>query len=329
MASLDDLMKKLQEQDPEAFEESMKIQEQARVEVERSLAADRSLVVKILRLTEKKEFVAYLDSLSFYQLQSHLRALSTNERVFTDHYVELLGHKTLDSINDNRQLNSRLLNHPYPEDVSALGELFLSVENTRDLYDQVSKLDERQTLDHIKPIRTLRNIFQKAYHEYLDQNLFSISKDKFNDVLKRTTWPEVKAQLLKHYPKEEDMITGDSGYKHVYHELLTKPAYKNEDNTVIHIEVDDGGADITGIKPNDLQQYALDFSKWEDWLGFYVSQNNINEFGDATVVAFCLWEMTFVGFDQKDIQDQLYELNERVEESKKHLSEDMETDEDQ
>lgn len=64
--------------------------------------------------------------------------------------------------------------------------------------------------------------------------------------------------------------------------------------------------------------YALDFTPWAEWLGMEIDPETANniELMQSDIVAHCLWEMTFHGYEEENIKEILDELESRVEEFK-------------
>jgi hypothetical protein len=60
-------------------------------------------------------------------------------------------------------------------------------------------------------------------------------------------------------------------------------------------------------------KYALDFTPWEEWLGMQIDPSTLLEFSESEIIAHCLWEMTFHGFEQNKIQTKVAELRSQSE----------------
>ena len=65
---------------------------------------------------------------------------------------------------------------------------------------------------------------------------------------------------------------------------------------------------------NAETDFALDFTPWEEWLAMEVDMTSLEVFTEAKIVAHSLWEMTFHGFAQEQVQQTLAELKRRVDE---------------
>ena len=61
-----------------------------------------------------------------------------------------------------------------------------------------------------------------------------------------------------------------------------------------------------GQKPGDNETYAVEFMRWEEWLGSFV---DTGDFSDAQFLAHCLFEMTFVGYSNAEVCAELERIN--------------------
>lgn len=154
---------------------------------------------------------------------------------------------------------------------------------------------------------------------------------KLNDLIKSYNWLSVELTLLQLYPDQDKMV---DEYRNVYKKLkITEPADYDE-LEIILIEYEDDSAfendeetyiDVSGRNkmsdPNEIiYSYALEFLEWDKWLGMDLATETIEKFSDLEIIAHCLYEMTFVDYDEEAIQQQFKSLNDAVEEYK-NLSE--------
>jgi hypothetical protein len=136
-------------------------------------------------------------------------------------------------------------------------------------------------------------------------------------VYRATTWQDVKKELLKFYRVGigEDL----DDYKKVYEFVCRCEPAKNEDQTIIKIDIikeNEEGVikeyyDVYGQKPFDNDTYALELSLFSEWAGFEIDRDLIKQFSLAEIVVHILWEMTFYGFDEEIIAKQREELLKR------------------
>jgi hypothetical protein len=156
---------------------------------------------------------------------------------------------------------------------------------------------------------------------------------RFAELIQTTHWKNIQRALLEAYP-DLDI----AGYKHVFTQLRTlEPVENTMRIRLTWIEpknlgderyVDVNGTDGTRFK--DLEKsstfvtasqqstdehevaFGLDFKPWNEWLGMNIEPDSLEQFSDEEIVAHCLWEMTFYGFDQTTIQSVLEKLNEMI-----------------
>jgi len=148
---------------------------------------------------------------------------------------------------------------------------------------------------------------------------------KVSTFIKSHHWLSVEMTLLSLYPDQKESI---DAYRVVFESLqLMEPAMddmlivlsehpcdNDEEN-----ESDDTFVDVSGRKlvpePDSLtDSYALEFVKWENWLGMDLAPETIENFTELEIIAHCLYEMTFCGYDQDEIQAQLASINSTAEE---------------
>lgn len=171
---------------------------------------------------------------------------------------------------------------------------------------------------------------------------------KFKELLDDVTWMQIEEVLIRIYkvnphnlegymsvvqklsnmtPKESNMRIcidwvppddrfNDEGYWNVHGR-----------NGTLHKDTDDAelfpNADEDFL--NSEVTYAIEFNKWAEWLGMEIDTNTANNINlmKADIVAHALWEMTFCGYEEEEIQDKADELKERAEEVKNMSDEEL------
>ena len=97
--------------------------------------------------------------------------------------------------------------------------------------------------------------------------------------------------------------------------FLMKPKKHNLTDLFINIELfEDYGKKFPcayGVKiiNKDRINYSLVFNKWNDWISMFITKETLDNFSPEEIVATCLYEMTYYGFDEDTIQKNLTELN--------------------
>lgn len=60
---------------------------------------------------------------------------------------------------------------------------------------------------------------------------------------------------------------------------------------------------------NQPISYALEFKSWSKWLSMTVDDKSLSECGESNFIAHCLWEMTFCGFEERQINNKKRSLD--------------------
>ncbi len=149
---------------------------------------------------------------------------------------------------------------------------------------------------------------------------------KLNDLIKSNNWLSVELTLLILYPDQEKMV---GEYRVVFEKLryiqpedydmsivLTENEYDSEDESEINTYVDVSGRKNGKDKNTLTDSYAIEFVEWRKWLGMDLAPETTTNFTELEIVAHCLYEMTFIGYDEEEIKEQLDTFNDRVEEYK-------------
>ena len=135
---------------------------------------------------------------------------------------------------------------------------------------------------------------------------------KLAELIRTNNWLSIELTLLEIYPDQIDSI---DAYKRVYENLQFIEIEESEITIELEQGYDDetGGksmVDVSGAKKiNDenaiTNSLAIEFVPWKEWLGMTISENTFTEFNELEIIAHCLYEMTFMGYDEEEIQDQL------------------------
>lgn len=64
---------------------------------------------------------------------------------------------------------------------------------------------------------------------------------------------------------------------------------------------------------HDEESWALDFTPWSEWLGMPIREQTFKDYSELDVMAHCLWEISWMGFDEEIIQEKKEDLDRRVE----------------
>jgi hypothetical protein len=150
----------------------------------------------------------------------------------------------------------------------------------------------------------------------------AISTIQLADLLKQVSFETVFTTLVSYFPSQE---SSKEGYKEVFETLLTlspKPL-TNLNDLFIHVtltsdQYSDGEyLDVSGIQLNKKDKfYGIEFCPWKDWVSMHISQESLDTLTKEDIVAGCLYEMTFFGFTDKDVQDEAERLRKSIEKCK-------------
>jgi len=73
---------------------------------------------------------------------------------------------------------------------------------------------------------------------------------------------------------------------------------------------------VHGLEKDNITSWGLEYSHWGEWLAMEIHEKTIINYTEIDIVGHCLWEMTFHGYDTETVQEQLDEINDRVEKIK-------------
>jgi len=177
---------------------------------------------------------------------------------------------------------------------------------------------------------------------------------KLGELIDELNWDEVQEALLRNYEDAEKSIVG---YEQVFFHLKGMDPVKS-DMTIHVVLVDEKeflpaeiadepywtvygtngrlnkeSEDYENFKDNTSEEwanseqtFAIEFTPWNKWLGMEVAEETANNIKlmRADIVAYCLWEMTFCGFEEEEIQNKSNEIKEAVNEIKNASPEERE-----
>lgn len=145
----------------------------------------------------------------------------------------------------------------------------------------------------------------------------------FNELIKSNHWLSVKEVLLSLYPDQEEST---DAYEMVYQKLLEMNQAESDMQIVLTDCFDDetgepSHVDVAGAKCNATDSengtsWAIEFVPWNEWLGMEISEETPSNFTELEIIAHCLYELTFIGFDETEIQDSLSNIEGIAEEFK-------------
>ncbi|RLD44046.1 MAG: hypothetical protein DRI89_03750 [Bacteroidetes bacterium] len=140
---------------------------------------------------------------------------------------------------------------------------------------------------------------------------------KFTDLIKTNSWLSIEMVLIQLYPGEKKSV---SAYEQVFNDLKLMEPVAGDVSIVLSNENDDfdnsSYVDVSGREnnpkenPNELtDSLAIEFTPWNEWLGMDIEKNILQDFTELEIIVHCLYEMTFMGFDEEEIQAEMDKLN--------------------
>jgi len=141
-------------------------------------------------------------------------------------------------------------------------------------------------------------------------------------LIKDNAWLSIELTLLDLYPDEKENI---EGYQKMFNQLqLINPEPTNI-SIVVKWETDDFDntkyVDVSGKYKNpktEEEQFsqALEFTPWGEWLAMEIATESLQNFNELEIIAHCLYEMTFIGFEEEEIQEKIQNIEAEAEKYK-------------
>jgi len=152
---------------------------------------------------------------------------------------------------------------------------------------------------------------------HLDKNM------KLQDIVRTNDWLSVELTLIKLYPDQEENL---ETYKEIFQKLREMIPTDNDIQIILEKCFDEESyeestVDVSGIKfvpdkSNLTESLAIEFVPWSEWLGMSIHERTLKSFNELEIISHCLFEMTFVGFEEEEIQDQFSSLKKSVDDYK-------------
>ena len=121
------------------------------------------------------------------------------------------------------------------------------------------------------------------------------------NILENTNFENAYSEILKLYPNEKDIHIDT--YKQVFFTL--KQLFMVISNIEIDMD-DEENLILKGIaKPNNDYVY-IQSKAWSEWLGMSLSKELASKYTKEEIVAICLYNITYLGYNEKDIKGSTY-----------------------
>ncbi len=157
------------------------------------------------------------------------------------------------------------------------------------------------------------------------------------ELLESGGWPDTKAILLWSYP---DVAESLDDYRLVLAKLRKLAPIESNMRIILRQTIREGLDDEPFVEvvgrngqlnrdqcdfkcfqdsvdaeyANAETDFSLSLEPWEQWLGMRIDAGTLDEFAAPQIVAYCLWDMTFHGFEQWQVQETMDEIKRRVDE---------------
>lgn len=128
---------------------------------------------------------------------------------------------------------------------------------------------------------------------------------KIYEMVRAADWKYVRPQLIKEYPYEGDTDKLMEAYEQAYLELQnTEPNYNEKLFDIEYIEpIEENEGYHHCYFTKDGERYGMDFMSWNDVLGMELTGTVFRNYNAYQICAHLLWEITFYGWSNKEVQE--------------------------
>jgi len=146
--------------------------------------------------------------------------------------------------------------------------------------------------------------------------MWRANKLTFKEAIKLSDFNEVWDYLITEYDDENNEESFRSFFE-LYGKLSSME--EGESDLKLRIILDEEKEserwDVNGYSEDDNTVYALDFVPWCELLGMEFDKETAERLHVHEIVAHCMWEMTFWGLDDDEIQEKYKKLIESTDET--------------
>jgi len=106
------------------------------------------------------------------------------------------------------------------------------------------------------------------------------------------------------------------GFEEVFETLKDFEDIPLSEYTICITHVNEEGEDfdsydhITGYSEKEDLPVCLSFTPWNEWMGMKIDSETLKNYSGEQIICHCLWEMTFYGFNEDNIQKVIKEISE-------------------
>lgn len=143
---------------------------------------------------------------------------------------------------------------------------------------------------------------------------------RLKELIEKYNWKDVKDIFISQYPDQNKSL---EGYELVLNKLKQTTPKENNFEIVLQTIKEEGEGSYVHVNATDFSSESSDeFAgsrslmgvPWSKWLFMPISKESIGNFTEIEILAHCLWEMTFCGFDNESIQEFNDKLDDEMDE---------------
>ena len=132
---------------------------------------------------------------------------------------------------------------------------------------------------------------------------------QFIEIIKNNNWCDVEKIFLLLYP---DQLQNSNAYKNLFYrfgeivpevcsiQIVLQHSFEEKSQLISYV-------DVYGID-TDSTLVALEYFPWRKWLGMLIDEKTTEQFTALEIIAHCLFEMTFISFDETKIEEKLLKM---------------------
>lgn len=166
-------------------------------------------------------------------------------------------------------------------------------------------------------------VLRRALIPSLLFRIFFQSMMKLQELIKTNDWQSVELILISLYPDQGKNI---EAYKDIFQKLREMAPTESDMQIVLEQQFDEETHEesyvhVSGRQPkpddsNETEDFAIEYVPWSEWLGMSIHPDSLIDFNQLEIISHCIYEMTFAGFDEEQIQQQMSDMGKSVEEYK-------------
>lgn len=139
---------------------------------------------------------------------------------------------------------------------------------------------------------------------------------KLKDLIKDFSFKQIENRFFELFDQTEEV---KRYFSPVWKEIERLVPLSEDSDMMVFIQRDEWGYDVFGKNgtinehTKNLENFALEFIPWQEWLGMEISKEALREYGPLDVICICIDEMLTVGLDQNTIMEVKKDIDERYE----------------